>query len=378
MRSKGKVKVLNGVDRLSSASSLFRGKRIGLLTNASGVDRNGVPTVDLIADKYELAVLFAPEHGIRTNLQDGMWNGDARDPETGALLVTLKHGKTEGIAEALENIDIFVYDIQDVGARFYTYIYCLADMMRLCASAGKDVVVLDRINPIGGTGIEGAILDEKRYSSGIGEFAIPTRYGLTVGEFAKYINTEYGINCRLNVVPCMGWDRRLYADDTDLLWVNPSPNMPSVNCAINYIGTCIFEATNISEGRGTTRPFDIIGAPFVDSARLTERMNALKLDGVIFRRAFFTPQFGKYTGEVCEGVELHIRDRAAYSPFETMLYLYRELSYYREFEAKENSVCLRFGNDALCGEYIDPEAIMKSVNSSLKEYRKRASAYLIY
>lgn len=378
MRSKGKIKVLNGVDRLSSASSLFRGKRIGLLTNASGVDRNGVPTVDLIADKYELAALFAPEHGIRTNLQDGMWNGDARDPETGALLVTLKHGKTEGIAEALENIDVFVYDIQDVGARFYTYIYCLADMMRLCASAGKDVVVLDRINPIGGTGIEGALLDEKRYSSGIGEFAIPTRYGLTVGEFAKYINTEYGINCRLNVVPCMGWDRRLYADDTDLLWVNPSPNMPSVNCAINYIGTCIFEATNISEGRGTTRPFDIIGAPFVDSARLTERMNALKLDGVIFRRAFFTPQFGKYTGEVCEGVELHIRDRAAYSPFETMLYLYRELSYYREFEAKENSVCLRFGNDALCGEYIDPEAIMKSVNSSLKEYRKRASAYLIY
>lgn len=378
MRSKGKVKVLNGVDRLSSASSLFRGKRIGLLTNASGVDREGVPTVDLIAGKYDLTALFAPEHGIRTNLQDGSWNNDARDPETGALLVTLRHGKTEGIAEALENVDVFVYDIQDVGARFYTYIYCLADMMRLCASAGKEVVVLDRINPIGGTGIEGAILDEKKYSSGIGEFAIPTRYGLTVGEFAKYINTEYGINCRLNVVPCMGWDRRLYADETDLLWVNPSPNMPSVNCAINYIGTCIFEATNVSEGRGTTRPFDMIGAPFVDSARLTERMTSLKLDGVTFRRAFFTPQFGKYAGELCEGVELHIRDRASYSPFETMLYLYRELSYYREFEAKENSVCLRFGNDALCGEYIDPEAIMKSVNSALKEYRKRASAYLIY
>ena len=242
---------------------------------------------------------------------------------------------------------------------------------------GREVVVLDRINPIGGIGIEGALLEEK-YFSGIGEFPIPTRYGLTVGELAKFINREYGINCRLNVVPCAGWDRRLFADDTDLLWVNPSPNITSVNCAINYVGTCIFEATNISEGRGTTRPFDLVGAPFVDSARLTQRMTALKLDGVVFRRAFFTPQFGKYAGETCEGVELHIRDRASYSPFETMLYLYRELSYYREFEAKEQSVCLRFGNDSLCGEYVDPEAIMKACAAPLRAYMKKASAYLIY
>lgn len=377
MKIKGRQKVLNGVDRLDTASSLLRGKRIGLLTNASGVDRNAVPTVDLIADKYDLTVLFAPEHGIRTNLQDGRWGDAAKDPETGAKLVTVRHGESEDLKAALEDIDVLVYDIQDVGARFYTYIYCLADLMRLCAGAGREVVVLDRINPIGGIGIEGALLEEK-YFSGIGEFPIPTRYGLTVGEFAKFINKEYGINCRLNVVPCAGWDRRLFADDTDLLWVNPSPNITSVNCAINYVGTCIFEATNISEGRGTTRPFDLVGAPFVDSARLTQRMTALKLDGVVFRRAFFTPQFGKYAGETCEGVELHIRDRASYSPFETMLYLYRELSYYREFEAKEQSVCLRFGNDSLCGEYVDPEAIMKACAAPLRAYMKKASAYLIY
>lgn len=377
MKIKGRQKVLNGVDRLDTASSLLRGKRIGLLTNASGVDRNAVPTVDLIADKYDLTVLFAPEHGIRTNLQDGRWGDDAKDPETGAKLVTVRHGESEDLKAALEDIDVLVYDIQDVGARFYTYIYCLADLMRLCAGAGREVVVLDRINPIGGIGIEGALLEEK-YFSGIGEFPIPTRYGLTVGELAKFINREYGINCRLNVVPCAGWDRRLFADDTDLLWVNPSPNITSVNCAINYVGTCIFEATNISEGRGTTRPFDLVGAPFVDSARLTQRMTALKLDGVVFRRAFFTPQFGKYAGETCEGVELHIRDRASYSPFETMLYLYRELSYYREFEAKEQSVCLRFGNDSLCGEYVDPEAIMKACAAPLRAYMKKASAYLIY
>lgn len=377
MKIKGRQKVLNGVDRLDTASSLLRGKRIGLLTNASGVDRNAVPTVDLIADKYDLTVLFAPEHGIRTNLQDGRWGDDAKDPETGAKLVTVRHGESEDLKAALEDIDVLVYDIQDVGARFYTYIYCLADLMRLCAGAGREVVVLDRINPIGGIGIEGALLEEK-YFSGIGEFPIPTRYGLTVGELAKFINREYGINCRLNVVPCAGWDRRLFADDTDLLWVNPSPNITSVSCAINYVGTCIFEATNISEGRGTTRPFDLVGAPFVDSARLTQRMTALKLDGVVFRRAFFTPQFGKYAGETCEGVELHIRDRASYSPFETMLYLYRELSYYREFEAKEQSVCLRFGNDSLCGEYVDPEAIMKACAAPLRAYMKKASAYLIY
>lgn len=377
MKIKGRQKVLNGVDRLDTASSLLRGKRIGLLTNASGVDRNAVPTVDLIADKYDLTVLFAPEHGIRTNLQDGRWGDDAKDPETGAKLVTVRHGEREDLKAALEDIDVLVYDIQDVGARFYTYIYCLADLMRLCAGAGREVVVLDRINPIGGIGIEGALLEEK-YFSGIGEFPIPTRYGLTVGELAKFINREYGINCRLNVVPCAGWDRRLFADDTDLLWVNPSPNITSVDCAINYVGTCIFEATNISEGRGTTRPFDLVGAPFVDSARLTQRMTALKLDGVVFRRAFFTPQFGKYAGETCEGVELHIRDRASYSPFETMLYLYRELSYYREFEAKEQSVCLRFGNDSLCGEYVDPEAIMKACAAPLRAYMKKASAYLIY
>ena len=146
MKIKGRQKVLNGVDRLDTASSLLRGKRIGLFTNASGVDRNAVPTVDLIADKYDLTVLFAPEHGIRTNLQDGRWGDDAKDPETGAKLVTVRHGESEDLKAALEDIDVLVYDIQDVGARFYTYIYCLADLMRLCAGAGKYAVILRTAN----------------------------------------------------------------------------------------------------------------------------------------------------------------------------------------------------------------------------------------
>ncbi len=370
-------KVLNGIDRIDTASSLLRGKRIALLTNASGVDRRGVPTVDILSEKYGIALLLAPEHGIRTDLQDGAWGDNATDPETGAKLLSVR-SDAETIRQALSEIDVLVYDIQDVGARFYTYIYALADMMRLCAELGKEVLVLDRIDPIGGVGIEGPLLDTKQFSSGIGKFAIPTRYGLTVGELARYINTEEHINCSLNVVPLGGWDRKCYADETDLLWVNPSPNIPSVNSAINYIGTCIFEATNISEGRGTTRPFDIVGAPFVDSKRLCERMTAQKLDGVVFRRAYFAPKFNKYADTLCEGVELHITDRAAYSPFETMLYLYRELSYYREFEYKFEGVCRRFGNDLLCGEYIDPKAIMSSTHKELGEYRKKASKYLMY
>ncbi len=370
-------KVLNGIDRIDTASSLLRGKRIALLTNASGVDRRGVPTVDILSEKYGLTLLFAPEHGIRTDLQDGAWGDSFTDPETGARLLSVKSDE-ETILQALSEIDVLVYDIQDVGARFYTYIYALSDMMHRCAELGKEVVVLDRIDPIGGVGIEGPLLDTKQFSSGIGKFAIPTRYGLTVGELARYINTEEKIGCSLNVVPLGGWDRRSYADETDLLWVNPSPNIPSVNSAINYIGTCIFEATNISEGRGTTRPFDIVGAPFVDSKRLCERMTSRKLDGVVFRRAYFTPKFNKYADTLCEGIELHITDRAAYSPFETMLYLYRELSYYREFEYKFEGVCRRFGNDLLCGEYIDPEAIMASTRKELGGYRKVASKYLMY
>lgn len=370
--------VLNGVDRISNAASLFRGNRLGLLTNASGVNKKGIPTYELLSEKYDLKVLFAPEHGIFSNLQDGLGIENSKDAQTGADIVNLYHPDEDSVNGALDKIDVVVYDIQDVGARYYTYLYNLSYVMRKCASSGKSLVVLDRINPIGGVGIEGPVLDTKRFSSGIGEFAIPIRYGLTVGEFAKYINAEENIGCKLEVIPCAGWDRRIYADDTDLLWVNPSPNMPSVSTAINYIATCVFEATNISEGRGTTSPFNIIGAPFVDAKRLCDTMTSHKLPGVVFRRATFTPKFGKYENEVCYGVELHITNRAEYSPFETSLYLYRELGYYREFEARENAVCLRIGNECLVGEYVDPDAIMTQTAKELREYHKKAAKYLMY
>lgn len=347
------------------------------MTAASGVDRDGIPTYVRIARYGHLEVLFAPEHGIRSNMQDGLWAEDARDEETGARLMTL-NGRTYGrLPEVLADLDVVVYDIQDVGARFYTYLYNLTHMMQACAAAAVPLIVLDRINPIGGALIEGEILDETRYRSGIGEYAIPTRYGLTVGEFASYINAAYRMSCPLQVVPCEGWKRALYGDETDLLFVNPSPNIPSVNAAINYIGTCIFEATNISEGRGTTRPFDLVGAPFVDSKHLCEEMQSYRLPGVVFRRAWFTPMFQKHAGTVCEGVELHITDRNSYRPIETMLYLYRHMRAYPEFEARPDGLGLRFGSDFLLGE-MDIEAFLRRNRDDLSAFRQSTDPWLIY
>lgn len=369
--------VLSGADRLDSADHLLRGRRVALLASASGVDREGVPTYVRLAEKYRLEALLAPEHGLRSDLQDGRWASDARDEETGARLLTLDRGSGEKLRALLQEIDVVVYDIQDVGARFYTYLYNLSDVMKACREANVPVVVLDRVNMISGGHIEGEMLDETRFSSGIGRYAIPTRYGLTVGEFAQYINATKNIGCDLTVIPCEGWDRRWYMDETDLLFVNPSPNIPSVSCAINYIGSCIWEATNISEGRGTTRPFDLVGAPFVDSMQLCREMSALRLPGVVFRRAFFTPMFNKYAGVACQGVELHITDREAYRPFHTMLHLYAHMRRYPEFQAREEGICLRFGSDALLGE-LDIPSFMKQNNQKLSEYARAVTPYLLY
>ena len=372
-----KYRVYNGVDRLSCAESMIQGRRVGLLTAASGVDRQGIPTYELLARQARLEMLFSPEHGIRSNLQDGLWGEDARDEETGARLFTLNSRQYERLPQVLRELDVVVYDIQDVGARFYTYLYNLTHMMQACASVGVPVVVLDRINPIGGVQVEGEILDETRFRSGIGEYAIPTRYGLTVGEFARWVNAEKGIGCELHVIPCEGWDRTMYADQTDLLFVNPSPNIPSVNTSINYIGTCIFEATNISEGRGTTRPFDLVGAPFVNSQRLCEEMRSYHLPGVVFRRAFFTPMFQKHAGQVCEGVELHITDRMEYRPIETMMYLYRHMRSYPQFEARRDGLALRFGSDLLWGDY-DISEFCRLNETKLEAFVQGCRPYLLY
>ena len=259
--------VLCGIDRTSDLRAVTEGKKTALLTAASGVNKAGIPTYRILSEISDLRLLFAPEHGLASAMQDGAFSKEegVLHPETGARLydITALRG-TDRLTELLSEVDVAVYDIQDVGARFYTYLCNLTQLMRAARDAGKPVLVLDRPNPIGNRICEGLLLDESRFSSFVGEFAIPTRYGLTVGEYARYVNTEKGIGCDLTVLPCKGWNSAMYYDETDLLWVNPSPNIPTVNCAVNYIGSCIYEATNLSEGRGTTRhhpPLRLAGRP---------------------------------------------------------------------------------------------------------------------
>ena len=371
------VSVRQGVDRLDDAHSLLRGRRIGLLSAASGVSKAGIPTYALLQEKYHLCALFAPEHGIRSNLQDGRWEEDGVDPETGIPLCSLGQKDTDRLEALLDEIDLLVYDIQDVGARFYTYLYNLTDLMARCAARGLPVLVLDRINPIGGLQIEGPRLDEVRFSSSIGRYNMPTRYGLTIGEFARWVNAAKGIGAELHVLEVQGWKRKFYADETDMLWVNPSPNIPSVGSAINYIGTCLFEATNLSEGRGTTRPFDLVGAPFIDSAALCHALRARRLPGVTIRRAAFTPQFNKHAGQVCEGVELHITDRTAYRPLYTSLCILEHVRHYPEFEQRGAGMCLRYGNDALCGSF-DPDILAQQDEADLAAFAHEIEPFKLY
>lgn len=383
MRRKGhsmKHRVFCGVDRTSDLTALVGGKRTALLTAASGVTKEGVPTYEILSRISDLRLLFAPEHGLTSAMQDGAFTGEdgVLHPETGARLydiTALKKG--DRLPEILRDADVAVYDIQDVGARFYTYLCNLTQLMRAAKEAEKPVLVLDRPNPIANTLCEGLILDETRFSSFVGEYAIPTRYALTVGEYARYVNAEKGIGCDLTVLPCEGWTPDLYYDETDLLWVNPSPNIPTVNCAVNYIGSCIYEATNLSEGRGTTRPFDWLGAPFVDEKKLLADMNALCLPGVTFRAMTFTPMFNKHAGQTCRGVELHITDRNAYRPLETMLHMFRHFKKYPEFEMKRNGLALRLGQDILCEDY-DPAQVLSKQNEALKKYCENVEKYRMY
>jgi len=240
--------------------------------------------------------------------------------------------------------------------------------------------VLDRMNPIGLVQMEGNILDE-RFASFVGEYAVPTRYGLTIGEFARYINASHHLGCDLHVVACGNLTRELYFDDTDLPFVLPSPNIPTIDTALNYIGTCIFEATNISEGRGTTKPFELIGAPFIDSRELCRRMASHHFDGVMFRRAFFTPTFSKHKGELCEGLQIHVTDRSVYRPYAVGLHLFNEIRTLCPEFRMLNSGAHLFGDEKLRDEYTDRERIDRFLAENedrLDVFRRESDPYRLY
>ena len=244
-----KQKVLNGIDRIETVDFVLKGQRLGLITNPSGVRKNLTPTYRYLYEHYKLTALFAPEHGILGNTEAGGAVDHMTETETGLPVYSL-YGKIKAPdAKMFSQIDVLCFDIQDVGARFYTYLYTMTRSMAAAAAAGKPFVVFDRINPVSLSAVEGEILVES-YASFVGEYAVPVRYGMTVGEFARYINETRKIGAELYIAPCQGLTRKLYFDDTDLLFIPPSPNIPTVQTALAYLGTCFFESVeNISEGR---------------------------------------------------------------------------------------------------------------------------------
>jgi len=320
------MEVLNGIDRLLTEDFCLKGKRLGLITNHSGLTKTLVSTIDVLKERFDLVALFGPEHGIRGDIEAGGKVDTYTDKRTGLPVYSIYGNNLDSgednrpAADTLLNIDILLLDIQDVGCRFYTYESTMYNSMEACAKAGKTFVVLDRINPINGADVEGNILDIK-FRSFVGIGPVPNRHGMTLGELARWYNSECGIGCSLEVIPVSGWKREMYGDETNLQWVNPSPNIPNIGAALLYPGTCLFEGTCVSEGRGTTRPFELIGAPWLDADALAETLNARHLPGVIFRPAAFLPSFSKFAGEFCRGVQLHITDRNTIRPVTTAIAL---------------------------------------------------------
>lgn len=300
---------------LSKYIDTYKDKKLGLLTNSTGVNHELSSSIDLFAEHEALTLtaLYGPEHGIRGDAQEGEWVSSSVDASTNLPVYSLYHENKNPDKEMLNNVDVVFCDLQDIGSRYYTFIYTMANMMRLCKEEGKRFVVLDRPNPINGIDVEGNLV-QAHCTSFVGQYPIPIRHGLTIGELALLFNEEFGIHCELEVIEMEGWSRHQYFDETDLHWVSPTPNATNMNMCLLYPGTCLIEGLNVSEGRGTTKPFEMIGAPFIDGRRLAERLTEIGLPGVKFRPTTFKPMYQKFVGEVCEGVQIHITDRTVMKP----------------------------------------------------------------
>lgn len=326
---------------LSDRRGILRGRRVGLITNPTGVDGRLRSIVEAFraAEDFRLVALFGPEHGVRGNAQAGEFVASYQDEHYGLPVFSLygpglrlpEHpladidatmrefdtqptGKTVGHG-MLEGVDVLVFDLQDIGTRVYTYVATMAYAMQAAAEAGIPFLVLDRPNPIGGLAMEGPVLEYPRHSSFIGLYPVPLRHGMTTGELARLFNASFlPRRVDLTVIPVEGWQRGQWQDQTGLPWVAPSPNMPTLDTATVYPGQVILEGTNLSEGRGTTRPFEWFGAPWIDGYLLARDLNALRLPGVVWRETWFSPTFSKFAGQRCGGCQLHVVDRERFAP----------------------------------------------------------------
>lgn len=332
--------VLTGLDLIEKLwPKDLRSARVGLVAHPASVDRRFEHAIDIFlrSKKFRLTTLFGPQHGILGQTQDNMieWEG-FRDPATGLPVYSL-YGKTRKPRPEMQaDIDVLAFDLQDVGSRYYTFIWTMDLCMQACRETGKTVVVLDRPNPINGHNTEGPVLNPE-FASFVGLKPLPVRHGMTIAEIGNYLHKSYYPSLDFRVIPMRGWKRTLWFDQTKLPWVLPSPNMPTLDTALVYPGMCLFEATNVSEGRGTTRPFEIFGAPFIHPETMVKVLKEFKLPGVAFRPLSFQPTFQKHANVLCGGAQIHVTDREKFRPFKTGAAILKAIhnTYPRDFKWKE-------------------------------------------
>ena len=312
------MRVRLGSERLLASGALKK-KRVGVVSNPASVDGRYEHIVRAVANAPDvtLAAIFGPQHGFRADVQDNMIEtAHAQDPVRGVPVYSLYSETREPTAQMLKGIDVLLVDLQDVGSRIYTFVYTMAHCLRAGKKHGVPVTVTDRPNPIGGEHIGGPML-RSGFESFVGQFPIPLQHGMTIGELARFFNDACGIGADLTVIPMDNWDRGMFYEDTRLPWVMPSPNIPTVDATVVYPGTVLFEGTNVSEGRGTTRPFELIGAPWVDAEALAATLTGYGLPGVHFRPVVFEPTFQKHAKQACAGCQIHVLDRVAFRPVDT-------------------------------------------------------------
>lgn len=370
------------------------GKRVGVVCNPASVDAQLRHIADRIVAHPDatLAAIFGPQHGFRSDVQENMIeSGHGRDAIRRVPVYSLYSETREPTAEMLHGIDVLVIDLQDVGTRIYTYIYTMANCLRAAARHGVPVIVCDRPNPIGGVAIEGPML-EPGFESFVGQFPIPMRHGLTIGELGRLFNERFGLGAELEVVPMEGWRRQAYFDESGIPWVLPSPNLPTLDSALVYPGTVLFEGTNVSEGRGTTKPFELVGAPWVVPETFAGALNELELPGVRFRPAVFEPTFHKHATETCGGCQIHVLDRKAFRPVETGVALleafraeaperftWRDPPY--EYEREKLPIDILAGSSRLREQTeagVPASEIAQSWETAVAEFARVRRDYLLY
>ena len=376
-----------GLENIPACDRALKGKRLGLITSVSGVDARLESGIELLHRRYGLTALFGPEHGRRGEAGAGETVDSSRDPVTGLPVYSLYGRDSRRMPpEALEHLDAVVYDMKDLGVRYYTFIATLLGAVEDCAAAGKELIVLDRPDPLGGVAVEGGVL-QPQYASFVGPWQLPVRYGLTAGELAGMYNQREHKGCRLTVVPLEGWRREMLWPDTGRLFMPPSLGIPRFETALVYPGTCLVEGTNLSEGRGTSSPFEVVGAPWVDARRLTDELRRRELPGVLFTPAWFTPSASKHAGEACQGVRLHVADAHTFRPVRTGLELLDAVRtlWPEQFallpppkEGGRPFISLLAGCGDLQDPHWDKDALLERFERESEAFAREKTAYHLY